>query len=316
MNLNILLCFLFAVINTAGCNTIKREAAKTTKKLKEGGSHGSTFILLGGDDDEGGDDEGGYDVNNNDTASGSGSGSGWVVTEVGSGGVITEVGSGGIENTIGSGEVVTEKGSGDDDNEPGDVVSTEHSETTTPLTIHRTVPLATKTTSVNIFPTTKSITIEDTTEALTTTITERTMPQTNVSNTTVGTMETTKLINSKKSKFIDVVYSGACEMNNVVPRPIEEYKTALQRFDFIYLVKKHPNGVFSIIFSVERGELKFTDSDYLRINAPLSCGCFASAMNARYLIGGRLQDGKLVIDEDIPLYKVTSMKQLLSIVQV
>ena len=84
----------------------------------------------------------------------------------------------------------------------------------------------------------------------------------------------------------------------------------MSKFISAYLVQKYPSGLYATILSFHVGKTTFPTHQYIEIQAPLSCGCFAKAPNTRYIVAGSKFAGKYILNAFYPLYEVNSFEDV------
>ena len=88
---------------------------------------------------------------------------------------------------------------------------------------------------------------------------------------------------------------------------------SLQSFYFlstVFVVRKHPSGIFSSIVIISNGQMNFPKFEYARINPPLDCNCFVKASNARYLLAGKKINDRYYLNNIVPLFEIRSFDQI------
>ncbi|XP_057300814.1 uncharacterized protein LOC130635498 isoform X1 [Hydractinia symbiolongicarpus] len=144
-------------------------------------------------------------------------------------------------------------------------------------------------------------------------------------NSTNKNRPTTKALTTKghispippiKEAFLDINYYGPClfckikETSKTRRKKRKTFRQSLENFDFVLLAQKHPSGIYSAVLSLRSENILFPSHNYIKIHVPLTCGCFASAGNTRYILAGNKMQDKLVLNNYIPLYDITDYKQV------
>ena len=78
----------------------------------------------------------------------------------------------------------------------------------------------------------------------------------------------------------------------------------------VFVVRKHPSGIFSSIVIISNGQMNFPKFEYARINPPLDCNCFVKASNARYLLAGKKINDRYYLNNIVPLFEIRSFDQI------